>query len=226
MLSDPVLPARWGHWRQMGLWVCLELRDGVSRHWGPGMVPAPGVIPHPHGSLQSTAQEHQAIVCEGAGGHGAGGGAPGGGELPVLWRPSPHLLPLGWELSPSADLDGGVGAEALPCGGILPLGRLVPLPPQAGTWAGRCASGTLEPTALSSCPKEPGAQRESCGLGWTSGPERGTRVGGQSGELDFRGPEGAELAGGGPQGGGTHFSEGDILPFTTLKRLCSNFSPQ
>lgn len=120
----------------------------------------------------------------------------------------------------------GWGQKLFPVGASSPLGVwslcLLKLVPEQGD----VPPAPWEPTALSSCPKEPGAQRESCGLGWTSGPARGTQVGGQSGELDFQGPEEGEPPGGGPQGGGTHFSEGDILPFTTLKRLCSNFSPQ
>lgn len=89
--------------------------------------PAPGAT-----ATQSMATEHPGIVCEGARATGLGEGHRDreAARPPVAITPR---RPLGGELSPSADLDDGVGADAVPCGGLLPSGLPVPLPPQAGS---------------------------------------------------------------------------------------------
>lgn len=47
--------------------------------------------------------------------------------------------------------------------------------------------------------------------------------------MDTGSASGTPVGGGGGAWGprrGTHFLEGDVLSFTTLKRFCSSFSPQ
>lgn len=64
------------------------------------------------------------------------------------------------------------------------------------------------------------------------GPGKRGPAGGRSGEGDEwdagqeDGPQGTAGAGGGTARRGSYFPEGDVLPFTTLKRFCTNLSPQ
>lgn len=133
--------------------------------------PSPRGHLHPHGCPQCTAEEHGAQSVKGL----------------VLWRPSPPFLPSGGELACSARWMRGWGQMLFPMG---PPALWAPGPLTSSSWyqAGMCFP-PREPTVLSFCPKEPGAQRESWGLGWASGQARGTRVADQPGELGFRGQE-------------------------------------